>query len=127
LQVAENPASKWNGAHSDGRQIHGLKVSVFAQAKVTRSHRVGCANLSRFGMSATASRLRAMTIIKRKVTRNFTVIANDCFDDQSLTGEMLGMLTYLRSRPNNEWRAFRTTAGRLLKRRFRKIRKRPKE
>jgi len=42
-----------------------------------------------------------MTVIKRKVTRNFTVIANDCFNDQRLSGEELGALAYLLSRPNN--------------------------
>jgi hypothetical protein len=42
-----------------------------------------------------------MTIIRRKVTRNFTVLANDCFQDERLGGEDLGALTYLLSRPND--------------------------
>ncbi|MBR1235186.1 hypothetical protein [Bradyrhizobium sp. AUGA SZCCT0182] len=42
-----------------------------------------------------------MTIIKRRVTRNYTVIANDCFNDLRLRGEELGVLGYLLSRPHN--------------------------
>jgi hypothetical protein len=40
-------------------------------------------------------------IVRRKVSRNFTIITNNCFDDLSLSGELLGLLTYLLSRPND--------------------------
>jgi hypothetical protein len=40
-------------------------------------------------------------IIRRKVSRNFTIITNNCFEDLSLSGELLGLLTYLLSRPDN--------------------------
>jgi hypothetical protein len=43
----------------------------------------------------------AMTIIRRKVTRNFTVIANDCFNDETLSGEEIGLIAFLLSRPHN--------------------------
>ncbi|MGB9115152.1 hypothetical protein [Bradyrhizobium sp.] len=42
-----------------------------------------------------------MTIIRREAKRNYSVIINDCFADRSLSGELLGMITYLLSRPDN--------------------------
>src|SRR5690349_21207806 len=42
-----------------------------------------------------------MTIIKRKVTSDFTVIINDCFNDETLSGEEIGLLVFLLSRPPN--------------------------
>jgi hypothetical protein len=42
-----------------------------------------------------------MTIVRRKVRSNYTVIANDCFNDEELSGEKLGVLAYLLSRPHN--------------------------
>ena len=42
-----------------------------------------------------------MTIIRREAKRNYSVIINDCFADRSLSGELLGMITYLLSRPGN--------------------------
>ncbi|WP_052954870.1 hypothetical protein [Microvirga vignae] len=40
-------------------------------------------------------------IIRRRRTRNFTTIDNGVFDDQELSPEALGVLSYLLSRPNN--------------------------
>lgn len=40
-------------------------------------------------------------IIRRRVTRNFTIIGNEVFDDQRLSLEAMGLLAWLRSRPDN--------------------------
>lgn len=52
-------------------------------------------------------------IVRRKVSRNFTIITNNCFDDPSLSGELLGLLTYLLSRPNN-WQIRPQPLGRRM-------------
>ncbi|KRE08881.1 hypothetical protein ASE61_04860 [Bosea sp. Root670] len=40
-------------------------------------------------------------IIRRRVTRNFTIIGNEVFDDDRLSLEATGLLAWLRSRPDN--------------------------
>src|SRR5262245_15999227 len=40
-------------------------------------------------------------IIRRKVTRNFTVVPSEPINDKRLSFEDLGLLTYLLSRPND--------------------------
>ncbi|CAM5194145.1 putative protein OS=Bosea thiooxidans OX=53254 GN=SAMN05660750_03258 PE=4 SV=1 [Bosea thiooxidans] len=40
-------------------------------------------------------------IIRRRVTRNFTIISNELFDDERLSLEAMGLLAWLRSRPDN--------------------------
>lgn len=42
-----------------------------------------------------------MTIIRRRHNKNFTVIGNEVFSDESLDLDALGLLCYLRSRPND--------------------------
>jgi predicted transcriptional regulator len=42
---------------------------------------------------------RAMSIIRRKYTANFTTIGNELFDDERLSADEVGILAYLRSRP----------------------------
>jgi hypothetical protein len=54
------------------------------------------------------------TIIKRKVTNKFTVIPNDCFNDLHLSGEELGVISYLLSRPDN-WCVRPLALGRRMK------------
>jgi hypothetical protein len=54
-----------------------------------------------------------MTIIKRKVTRNYTIVANDCFNDKRLGGEHLGAITFLLSRPN-DWAVRPAAFGRRM-------------
>jgi hypothetical protein len=44
---------------------------------------------------------KAQMIIRRRHTANFTVIANELFDDERLKADELGILGYLRSRPDN--------------------------
>src|SRR5215203_5277197 len=44
---------------------------------------------------------RRRTIIRRRVTHNFTVLTNQVFDDPRLSAEALGVLCYLLSRPDN--------------------------
>jgi hypothetical protein len=39
-------------------------------------------------------------IIRRKRTANFTVIGNELFDDERLEADEVGILAYLRSRPD---------------------------
>ena len=40
-------------------------------------------------------------IIRRRHNKNFTVIGNELFSDERLSLEALGLLCYLRSRPND--------------------------
>ncbi|WP_267422684.1 helix-turn-helix domain-containing protein [Methylobacterium sp. GC_Met_2] len=42
-----------------------------------------------------------MTIIRRRHTKNFTVIGNEVFSDERLELDALGLLCYLRSRPHD--------------------------
>lgn len=42
-----------------------------------------------------------MTIIRRRRNRNFTVLANEIFDDEEMSLDALGLLAWLRSRPDN--------------------------
>lgn len=42
-----------------------------------------------------------MTIIRRRHNRNYTVIGNEVFSDESLDLDALGLLCYLRSRPHD--------------------------
>lgn len=44
-----------------------------------------------------------MTVIRREHTKNYTTIGNDCFADDNLSAEALGVLCYLISKPHN-WR-----------------------
>ena len=44
-----------------------------------------------------------MTIIRREHTKNYTTIGNDCFLDETLSAESLGVLCFLISKPN-DWR-----------------------
>jgi hypothetical protein len=53
-------------------------------------------------------------IIRRRRTANFTVIGNELFDDERLEADELGILAYLRSRPD-KWEVRRPA----LMRRFR--------
>ena len=42
-----------------------------------------------------------MTVIRRRVTRNFSAISNDAANDNRLGGEHLGLLYYLLTKPHN--------------------------
>lgn len=42
-----------------------------------------------------------MSILRRRRTRNFTIVENEVFSDESLSLEAMGLLAWLRSRPDN--------------------------
>jgi hypothetical protein len=65
-----------------------------------------------FGLHPISGR-PVMTIIKRKVTRNFTVVPNDCFNDKRLGGEHIGAIAFLLSRPDN-WQIRSRAFGRRM-------------
>jgi hypothetical protein len=52
-----------------------------------------------------------MSIVRRRHTANFTTIANEVFEDERLAADELGVLAWLRSRPNN-WEVRRWALGR---------------
>lgn len=55
-------------------------------------------------------------IIRRKRTKNFTVINNAIFDDDHLSPESLGVLAHLLSRPNDWSVSLRQLSARFVER-----------
>lgn len=49
-------------------------------------------------------------IIKRIIKRDFTIVANDCFRDNRLSAESLGVICYLRSKPA-DWNVMPSELG----------------
>jgi hypothetical protein len=55
-----------------------------------------------------------MAIATYKYTSNFTIIGNDCFDDERLSFEALAIFTYLRSKPA-DWTVVQTQLAKRFK------------